>query len=748
MAQAAPTQPNGGEEQVSLDIQGMTCAACSTRLEKVLGRVEGVHQARVNLALEQAAIRFDPALVHLEDLMQRVESAGFRAVPPEEAPDIEALREREVRRQGWLFLLAAALSAPLLLAMVGHLLGASGALWAVLGSGFVQWALATPVQIVSGGHFYLDGYRSLRGGSANMSVLVALGTSAAYGFSVVALLFPAAGIHGLYFETSAVLITLILLGKLLEARAKRRTSQAIRALMELGAKTARVVRDGEELVVPVGEVRIDDEVLVRPGEKIPVDGEVVSGESSVDESMLTGESLPRDRGPGEPVFGATLNGQGSLRVRATKVGRQTALAQIVRIVKEAQASKAPVQRLADAVSAVFVPVVVGIAAVTFLVWWLAAGDLTGALVAMTAVLVIACPCALGLATPTAIMVGTGVGASRGILFKGAEALENARRLEVVVLDKTGTLTRGEPRLTDVVPAHGVDESLLLGQLASAESDSEHPLARAIVAGARERGLELARPARFEALGGRGLVAEVAGQELVAGTRALLAERGVETAPLEAEWARLEEQGKTVFGVALGGDLAGLVAVADTLKEGAAEAVAALRRLGLQVKMLTGDNRRTARAIAREAGIDEADVLAEVLPAEKADAVRRLQQGEGGARRVVAMVGDGINDAPALAAADLGLAMGYGTDVAIETADVTLMQGDLRAVAGAIRLSRATIHKIKQNLFWALFYNAAGIPLAALGLLSPILAGAAMALSSVSVVSNALLLKRFEPMGAR
>jgi len=746
----ADVTPAAGESRLEVGIQGMTCAACSARLQRVLGRVEGVHEATVNLALEQAAIRFDPARVQIEDLLGRVEAAGFTAVlPAEHKPEeMQQLQQRELLRQQRLVLLSAILTLPLLLAMAAQMLGLTGALFAVLHNGFVQLALATPVQLGAGWTFYRDGYRSLRGGSANMSVLVALGTSAAYCFSVAALLVgPSLGIRGLYFETSAVLITLILLGKWLEARARRRTSEAIRQLMQLGAKTARVVRQGQELELPVEQVKVDDELLVRPGEKIPVDGEVIAGRSSVDESMLTGESMPRDKEQGSRVFGATLNRQGSLRMRATQVGQQTALARIIRIVREAQLSRAPVQRLADRVSAVFVPVVVGIAAVTFLLWLLVMGDLTDALVAMTAVLVIACPCALGLATPTAIMVGTGVGARNGILFKGAEALEQARRLQVVLLDKTGTLTRGQPELVDLVAADGVDERRLLQQLASAEGDSEHPLARAIALRARQDGLALSVPGSFEAVGGRGLVATVDGQEVVAGTRRMLQERGIAVrgvASLEARWSRLENEGKTVIGVALGGKLCGLAAVADTLRPEAAEAVGALKAMGLRVVMLTGDNPVTARAIARQCGIGEQDLLADLLPADKVEAVRAMQQRDG-QRCVVAMVGDGINDAPALAAADLGLAMGSGTDVAIEAADVTLMRGDLRGVPAAIRLGRATLAKIKQNLFWALAYNSLGLPLAALGLLNPIIAGAAMAMSSVSVVTNALLLKRFDPM---
>jgi Cu+-exporting ATPase len=735
---------------ISFEIEGMTCAACSGRLERVLGKVDGVDRAAVNLALERAEISFDPGKVAVPSLIARVEAAGFRAfevTDDQPSDEAEQARRSAYRRQLRLFLFSAALSLPLLAAMLGHMAGlAAVAPFSWLQSGWVQLGLAAPVQLGAGSFFYLDAFRALRGGSANMSVLVVLGTSAAFVYSLVALLGGASlGIKGLYFETSAVLITLILLGKLLEARAKGKTSAAIRNLLELGAKHARVVRDGEELEVLVGEVQVGDLVAVRPGEKIPVDGVVVQGASSIDESMLSGESLPQDKGPGDLVYGATLNVAGALRFEATKVGRHTALAQIIRVVQQAQASKAPVQRLADVVSAYFVPAVIGLALVTLAAWLIATGDLTRALLSMTAVLVIACPCALGLATPTAIMVGSGVGAQNGILFRDGAALEQARALDVLLLDKTGTLTRGEPRLTDVIALEPRERDDLLHLLGSAERASEHPIARALAAGAAQEGIALTEPSAFEARAGHGLVAQVDGRSVVIGTRRLLEQEGIDPTPGEAHWRELEGQGKTTVGLAADGALLGLAAVADTLKEGVAEAVAALREeLGLRPMMITGDNRRTALQVAREVGIDEADVLAEVLPADKAAAVSALQQ-QG---KQVGMVGDGINDAPALAAADLGLAMGTGTDVAIETAQVTLMRGDPQTIPAAIRLGRATLRKIKQNLFWALAYNVVGIPLAAFGLLNPILAGAAMALSSVSVVTNAALLGRFDPFLTR
>ncbi len=724
----------------------MTCAACSTRLERVLGKVPGVSGATVNLALERAAVSFDPAAVDLELIKERVAQAGFQALDLDDGPDRERrARQEELRRQERTFLLSAVLSAPFLIGMAGHMLGAQGALFALLGNGLLQWALATPVQFGAGLQFYRDALAALRGGGANMSVLVVLGTSAAYLYSVAGVLAgEALGIRGLYFETSAVLITLILLGKLLEARAKGRTSEAIRHLMDLGAPTATVRRGDEDVQVPAAEVQVGDLMLVRPGEKIPTDGEVVEGHSGVDEAAITGESMPAEKGPGAVVYGATINGRGSLVVRATRVGRDTVLAQIIRVVEQAQASKAPIQRLADLVSAWFVPGVIGAAALTFGIWWAVTGDFTRALLAMTAVLVIACPCALGLATPTAVMVGSGVGAAAGILFKGGAELERAQALGLVVLDKTGTITAGEPTLTDVV-AVGADEQRVLALAAAAELASEHPLAGAVVRGAQERGVEVGAAASVTAHPGMGVEAAVEGVPVLVGTRDLLAQQGVPVEPLQQEWSRMEREGRTVVGVAAAGQPLGLLALADRVKEGSAEAVRQLQAMGIHVWMITGDNERTARAVAREVGILEQHVLSGVLPTDKAAAVQRLREGLAPEGKLVAMAGDGINDAPALAAADLGLAMGGGTDIAMEAAGVILMRGDLRLIPAAVRLSRATLRKIRQNLFWALCYNTLGIPVAALGFLTPVLAGAAMAMSSVSVVSNAALLRRFDPI---
>lgn len=636
--------------------------------------------------------------------------------------------------------MSAVLSLPLFLSMIGHITDVNHVIVDWLLNGWVQFALATPVQFYAGWQFYVDSYYNLRSGSANMSVLVALGTSAAYFYSLAGLLFPDLGVTGLYFETSAVLITLILLGKLLEARAKGRTSEAIKKLMGLQPKTARVVRDGAEIDIPIEQVKVGDIIVVRPGEKIPVDGIVREGRSAVDESMITGESMPVEKGPGDEVVGATINKHGTFKVEATKVGKDTALAQIIRVVEEAQASKAPIQRLADVVSAYFVPAVVGVAVIAFIGWYIATGDFTRALLNMTAVLVIACPCALGLATPTAIMVGTGKGAENGILFKGGEHLEKAHELNAVVLDKTGTITKGEPEVTDVIAFGEFDETALLEWVARAEKASEHPLAQAIVASAQAKDIALEDAAAFEAIPGHGIRAEIDGRAVLVGNRKLMHDHGIDIGPVQGDMESLEGEGKTAMLAAVDGQLAGLIAVADTVKESAAEAIAVLQGMGLRVMMLTGDNRRTAHAIARQVGIRTEDVIAEVLPEDKAGVVEKLQaQG-----LKVAMVGDGINDAPALAKADVGIAIGTGTDVAIEAADITLMSGDLRGIVAAIRMSRATMTKIKQNLFWALIYNTIGIPFAAFGILSPIIAGAAMAFSSVSVVTNSSLLKRFDP----
>ena len=743
-------------------VSGMTCANCASRIEKRLMKEPGVIAASVNLATDSASVEYVPGVTDVSRLIKAVTSIGYHAREAEPGTSRNAhqeAREAEIRSQRNRLILAASFSLPLLVAMAGHTGNVDHPVLHFLNNGWVQLILATPVQFIAGWPFYVDSYHNLRNRSANMSVLVATGTTAAYAYSVASLLAgERLGIHGFYFETSAVLITLILLGKLLEARAKSRTSEAIQRLMGLQPKTARVIREGRTFDVPVEEVAVGDLVVVRPGERIPVDGRIVEGSSTVDESMLTGESLPVEKSAGDEVIGATLNKHGSFTFVATKVGKETALAQIIRVVEEAQGSKAPVQRLADVVSGYFVPAVVGVALLTFFGWLAWSGDVTRALVNMTAVLVIACPCALGLATPTAVMVGTGLGAEHGILFKGGEHLEKARSVTAIVLDKTGTITRGEPELTDVRPAAGWDAQALLLLSAAAESRSEHPLAQAIVRGAQARsathgqddapsgtassgyGAGTREPEDFAAVPGKGVRARVGGRTVLVGTRKLLYEEGVDVASLEADLEALEQEGKTAMAVAVDGRPAGVLAVADTVKPHAAEAIAALKQRGLAVYMLTGDNARTARAIARQVGIEEDCVLAEVLPEEKAAAVSRLQR-EG---HVVGMVGDGINDAPALAAADLGFAIGTGTDVAIEAAGIALMRGDLRGLVAAIELSEATLRKIRQNLFWALVYNSLGIPLAALGYLSPILAGAAMALSSVSVVTNSTLLKRFRP----
>jgi Cu+-exporting ATPase len=757
---------------LELPVTGMTCANCAATIERTLqSRVPGVLSARVNLASERAAIDVIAGAVTQGQLVKAIEEAGYGVVqaPPAELQDAEAAaRRREIRDQSRKFWTGAAFTVPLFLLSMGRDLGWLG-MWAHgPAMGWLLLALATPVQLYVGWDFYVGAWKALRNGTANMDVLVALGSSAAYFYSIPVLLALSAGSSALgqhvYFETAAVILTLIKLGKLLEARAKGETGEAIRRLMGLRPDSARVLRGGAEVDVPVDAVVVDDVVLVRPGERIPVDGVVIAGRSAVDESMLTGESLPVDKQPGDKVAGATVNREGLLRVQATRVGAETALARIIRMVQQAQGSKAPIQRLADRVAGVFVPVVLGVALATLLVWWLWVGaGFTTALVRTVAVLVIACPCALGLATPTAVMVGTGRGAREGILFRSSEALERARGLEVIVLDKTGTVTLGQPVVHEVlarVPSKAVrngaaiwegersSEDWVLRLAASGERGSEHPLAQAVVAAARGRALDLAEPGRFEAVPGGGVFALVEGHEVRVGTARFLAAGGVETASLASEAERMEGEARTPLWVAVDGEAVGLMAVADAVKPGSAEAVAELHRMGLRVVMLTGDNRAVAEAVAREVGVRE--VRAEVLPDRKAEVVRELQETAQGR---VAMVGDGINDAPALAQADVGIAIGTGTDVAMETADVTLMRGDLRSLPRAIQLSRATLRTIRQNLFWAFVYNVVLIPVAAgalfplrflpmaLRALHPMLAAFAMAFSSVSVVGNSLRLKR-------
>ena len=733
-----------GKKTVTLRISGMTCAACSSRIERKLSAAPGVLRASVNLASEKAAVEYDPAVISPSDMIKIVEGLGYGARREEEVEeDRERLeREKQARRLLISFIAGAVLTAPLMLMMI---LEWAGVHVSLMHNPVFMLALSLPVQVVLGARFYRGAYHALRSGSANMDVLVALGTSAAFLYSVYNGFFEPdrmRGMNNLYFEASSMIITLILLGKYLEARAKGRTSEAIKKLMGLQAKTARVIRDGEEVDIPVGEVVPGDIVSVRPGEKVPVDGEIIEGASAVDESMLTGESIPVEKAVGDTVIGATINKHGAFKMRATKVGRETVLAQIVKMVEEAQGSKAPIQKLADKVAGVFVPAVLGVAVLTFVLWMVIKGEVSDALMSAVAVLVIACPCALGLATPTAIMVGTGKGAEKGILIKGGEYLEAAYKVSAVVLDKTGTITKGEPEVTDILPLGALSEGEVLRLAAGAEKNSEHPLGVAIYEAAKARLGAIPDPERFAAVPGKGVLAEVGGKVVLVGTHKLMAESGVDIARATEALERLESEGKTAMLMAVGMEIAAVIAVADTLKEHSIEAVEELREMGVEVFMITGDNARTAAAIAKQVGIEH--VLAEVLPEHKAEEVEKLRK-EG---YVVAMVGDGINDAPALATADIGMAVGTGTDVAIEAADITLMRGDLRTVAAAIRLSRRTMRKIKQNLFWAFIYNIVGIPIAAFGLLSPIIAGAAMAFSSVSVVTNSLSLKRFDPTKRR
>lgn len=727
-----------------LRIEGMTCSACANRIEKGLNRMSGVIQANVNLALETASVEYFPGTVSMNDIQDKVNQLGYRALPKEAESRDTDYRKKEINRQKWKFIIAAILSFPLLWSMVGHFSFTSGLYVPDLFMNpWMQLILATPVQFIIGGQFYRGAYKSLRNGSANMDVLIALGTSAAYFYSLyLSVDWFVAGADAqhppaMYYETSAILITLVILGKVLEALAKGKTSEAIKSLMGLAAKEAQVIRDGQELTIPVEEVLVGDIVLVRPGDKIPVDGVVIEGASSVDESMLTGESLPVEKKAGDTVIGATINQNGMLRIRASRVGQETALAQIIKVVEEAQGSKAPIQRIADRISGIFVPVVVGLALLTFGAWILIfdAGNVAEALENSIAVLVIACPCALGLATPTSIMAGSGRAAEYGILFKGGEHLEQTHTIDTVVLDKTGTITKGKPELTDVLA--NVEEEHFLRLVGAAESSSEHPLAKAIVNGIMERGIDIPEAAAFEAIPGYGIEAEVEGHRLIIGTRRLMERHGVDIDHINDTMEKLEAEGKTAMLVAIDDQYAGIVAVADTIKETSRQAIEKLKEMGIQVIMMTGDNVRTAQAIAAQVGI--AHLLAEVLPQDKADEVKKLQQ-QG---KIVAMVGDGINDAPALATANIGMAIGTGTDVAMETADVTLMRGDLSSILDAVQISRKTMRNIRQNLFWALGYNTVGIPVAAIGMLAPWVAGAAMAFSSVSVVLNALRLQRMK-----
>jgi len=723
-------------ESFTLAITGMTCASCSARVEKALDKVAGVLEASVNLATEQATVKVAQG-TSAAVLIAAVERAGYGALLPQSAGE-PATAPAHALPDWWPVALAIALSLPLIVPMVGSL---NGAHWML--PGWLQMALATPVQFWLGARFYRAGWKALIAGSGNMDLLVAVGTSAAYGLSVYLLLTRADAMH-LYFEASAVVISLVLLGKWLEARAKRQTTEAIRALQALRPATARVRLDGVDRDLPIEAIRVGDVVVIRPGERVPVDGEIVEGASQIDESLLTGESLPVDKQPGDTVTGGAINAHGVLVARTTAVGAETTLARIIRLVENAQAAKAPIQRLVDKVSAVFVPVVMVIALVTFIAWWTLGGDAEVAILNAVAVLVIACPCALGLATPTAIMAGTGVAARHGILIKDAEALELAHKITTVVFDKTGTLTDGTPHVAACVAADGHDRNEVLALAAGLQAGSEHPLARAVLAEASTAGIATRAARAQQALPGRGISGEVEGEEYWLGNRRLMQDNGVDTAALDAAAAEQEAAGRSVSWLARASDrrALGLLAFGDAVKATAAAGVANLTARGIATVMLTGDNRGAAQAAATALGIDR--VLAEVLPADKAAQVSQLKT----AGKTVAMVGDGINDAPALAAADVGIAMSSGSDVAMHTAGITLMRGDPALVANAIDISKRTYAKIRQNLFWAFIYNVVGIPLAAAGFLSPVIAGAAMAFSSVSVVTNALTLKRWRPAPPR
>ena len=723
-------------------VKGMTCAACVGAVERALGGIYGVIDRNVNLATEKASVEYIPTITGLGDFKKAVSGQGYELeVPGEDFVDREReSREKDYRDIKRRFVISAILSVIILAGSVTSI--------PLLSSPFVLFLLATPVQFWAGLRFYKAAWAAMKHFTTNMSTLVVVGTSSAYLYSLVGTFFPwvftRSGLTPhVYYDTSAIIITLILLGRLLEARAKGRTSEAMRKLIGLQPKTARVIRDDQTVEIPIDEVQPGETIIVRPGEKIPVDGIITDGHSSVDESMLTGESIPVEKSPGEQVYGGTINRAGGFRMEATKVGKDTALAQIIRLVEEAQGSKAPIQRLADRVASIFVPVVMSIATVTFLIWYFFGPEpaFTRAMMNFIAVLIIACPCALGLATPTAIMVGTGKGAEKGILIRDAEALETAHRIQAVLLDKTGTITEGRPRLTDIITTDSVDKESLLRLSASVEQASEHPLSEAITEEARRAGMDLLDPEGFEAIPGGGVRAYIRGSEIMIGNPSLLEREGVRLDGIDPEIQRLSSEGKTAVIVSVDGKVNGIFGIADTIKEDSREAVEALKAMGIEVVMLTGDNRKVAESIASAAGIER--FFAEVLPDQKVKAVKDLKQ-EG---KLVAMVGDGINDAPALAEADVGIAIGTGTDIAIEASDITLIKGRLKSVVEAIRLSKLTLRTIKQNLFWAFIYNIIGIPIAA-GLLSlfggpllnPVFASAAMAFSSVSVVTNSLRLR--------
>ncbi len=722
-------------DRTQLMLIGMSCAACANTIEKTLNRLPGVFNAMVNFATETATIDYIDSEVSVRDMIQAVKKAGYDAKEKEEGVDVERQEREKQSKSLWTsFIISAILTVPFILNMI---LEMGFGIKTFLSNPYFQLVIDTFIQFGIGSRYYKNAYHALRGGSTNMDVLIALGTSVAYFYSLANVIMG--NFHQLYFESSATIITLILLGKSLELSAKGKTSEAIKKLMGLRAKTARVIREGKQTDIPVEDVEVGDIVVVRPGEKIPVDGVITEGYSSVDESMLTGESIPAEKKEGDEVVGSTINKTGSFKFSTTKVGKDTVLAQIIKMVEDAQGLKAPIQRLADKISGIFVPAVILIALATFLIWTFVLKDPSRGLVASVSVMVIACPCALGLATPTSIMVGTGKGAENGVLIKGGEHLERTQQINTIIFDKTGTITKGQPEVTDVIGIDGASDDEILRLAAMAEKNSEHPLGEAIVNKAVEKQLQIDDPDRFEAIPGQGVVAEMEGNEIYLGNRRLINNKNIEL--LEKTVSLLENvesDGKTAMILADKKTVKGIIAVADTLKEGSKQAIKAITDIGIEVWMLTGDNRRTADAIAKKVGINH--VLAEVLPENKAEEVTKFKK----SGKVVAMVGDGINDAPALASADVGIAIGTGTDVAMEAADITLISGDLRGIVTAIKLSKATMRNIKQNLFWAFGYNMAGIPLAAIGMLNPAISGAAMAFSSVTVVTNALRLRRFEP----
>ncbi len=726
-------------ERITVPIEGMTCAACVNRIEKTLHKIDGVHEANVNIANERASVSYNPSKTDMQNIVQKIESMGYKVPSSYEINEVsdtvvqEERRDKLVQKKVRMLVFSIVLTAPFIVYMFG-MLGLLPEYPAFLYNPWFQMALATPVQFIAGWGFYVGAFKNLKNRTANMDVLVVLGTSAAYFYSVVLTFL---GEHHVYFEASSIIITLILLGKTMEYIARGKTSEAIKKLLGMQAKTARIIRNGVEKDIAIEEVIVGDIIIVRPGEKIPVDGVIVEGYSTIDESMLTGESIPVEKKTDDHVIGATINKHGTFKFNATRVGKDTALSQIVKVVEEAQGSKAPIQRLADIISGYFAFVVIGIAVFAFVVWYffITPSELTPALISFVSILVIACPCALGLATPTSLMVGTGKGAENGILFKSGEFLEKTQKLTAIVLDKTGTITKGKPELTNVISLSGQSEDELLRIASIAEKNSEHPLGEAIVLAAKQRHTEIPDPEHFIAIPGFGVEATVDGYRVLLGTRKLMSSREVDTSSSEEQVVRLELEGKTAMFMTIDHKLSAVIAVADTVKENSKEAILQLKQLGLEVVMLTGDNKRTAEAIGKEVGVSR--VIAEVLPEGKADEIKKLKE----KGHIVAMVGDGINDAPAIATADIGMAMGTGSDIAIETGDVTLMRGDLRAIATAIKLSKATMRNIKQNLFWAFIYNAIGVPIAAAGLLTPWIAGAAMAFSSLSVVSNALRLKR-------